>query len=118
MSIKNIDVCIFDAILQQEVPKILKEIIEPIYQENHIKEPEQGQTKSLKQTSSGSEPQNSQKKMNFSEFDETDEDIPVSNSSESAPTSDERVIIAYIIVFRNIRLRCYNTNFGILFDPG
>lgn len=86
---------LFDAILQQEVPKSLKEIIEPINQENQIKKPpEQGKKKLLKQSSSESDPQKSQEKMNFSVFDETDEDIPVSNSSESAPTSDERVIIA------------------------
>lgn len=76
---------------QQEVPKNLNEIIEPIKQENQIKEPEQGQEQLLKQSSPESEQKQPRKNMNMFGFDETDEDISMSNASESAPTSDERV---------------------------
>lgn len=80
------------------MPKNLKEIIiEPIDQDNQIKEPEQKQKQLLKQSSP--EPEQTGKKMNFSAFDETDEDIPMSNASESAPTSDERVIVYYFWKF-------------------
>lgn len=101
MSIKNIYARILDAILQQEGPNNLKEIIEPINQKNQIiKKPEQGQEQLLKQSSPESEQERLRKKMNFNAFDETDEDIPMNNGSNSAPTSDERVII--FIVLKNI----------------
>lgn len=94
MNINYIHVCIFHTILQQEVPTNPIEIIEPINQVNQIKEPKPLlEEPILKQLSPESEQQQPQKKMNFPEFDETDEDIPMSNASESAPTSDERVII-------------------------